>query len=205
MHPMTERLDARTGVPIGLALAALMAATRGQWLAPLGQHLPDASLAVFLLAGFYLRPLRHGLGIFAALIGLATAIDLAAVGWGGVSAYCLSPAYGLLLPAYGIAWLGGRWLRERLPQGAAALPLLAATLVLVGALSEAFSSGGFYLFSGRFADPSLVGFGHSLIDYLPQTLLALFTYVGLAVLVHLSLAAPRLGTDRGVPGDTARR
>jgi hypothetical protein len=162
-----------------------MAATRGQQLAPLGQHLPDASLAVFFLAGLYLGGLRAFLSLFA----LATVIDLTAIGWGGVSGYCLTPAYWLLVPAYGSVWAAGRWFGRRHQVSAASLPVLAGVLLVGGIAAEAFASGGFYLFSGRFAEPGLVGLGHSLVDYLPGTLLALFAYVGIAALVHLSLVS----------------
>jgi hypothetical protein len=180
---MTLTTDTRSRLLIGLALAALMAATRGQQLAPLGQHLPDASLAVFLLAGFYLG---SGWG-FLALFAFATLIDLTAIGWGGVSGYCLTPAYWLLVPAYGAVWAAGRWYAGRHRDSASTLPMLGGVLLVGGVAAELFASGGFYLFSGRFADLSLIGFGHSLVDYLPGTLLALFAYVGLAVIVHLSL------------------
>ena len=48
---MTPITDSRSRILIGLALAAPMAATREQRFAPLAHHLPDASLAVFFLAG----------------------------------------------------------------------------------------------------------------------------------------------------------
>jgi hypothetical protein len=182
---MTQTIDARSRLLIGIALAALMAATRGQQFAPLGQHLPDASLAVFFLAGLYLGGLR----VFLALFALATLIDLTAIGWGGVSGYCLSPAYWLLIPAYGSVWTAGRWFGRRHQVSVPSLPVLAGVLLVGGLAAEAFASGGFYLFSGRFAEPSLVGLAHSLVDYLPGTLLALFAYVGIAALVHLSLVS----------------
>ena len=188
---MTQTIDARSRLLIGIALAALMAATRGQQLAPLGQHLPDASLAVFFLAGLYLGGLR----VFLALFALATVIDLTAIGWGGVSGYCLTPAYWLLVPAYGSVWAAGRWFGRRHQVSGSSLPVLAGVLLVGGIAAEAFASGGFYLFSGRFAEPGLVGLAHSLVDYLPGTLLALFAYVGIAALVHLSLA-PRASVDR---------
>ncbi|MGE5154093.1 MAG: hypothetical protein ACM3ST_08765 [Bdellovibrio bacteriovorus] len=175
--------DARPRLLIGIALAALMAATRGQQFAPLGQHLPDASLAVFFLAGFYL-PRFWG---FMVLFAFATLIDLTAIGWGGVSGYCLTPAYWLLVPAYGSLWAAGRWYAGRHRESASTLPVLGVALLAGGLAAELFASGGFYLFSGRFADLSLVGFAHSLMDYLPGTLLALLLYVGLAALVHRSL------------------
>ena len=199
---MTTTPDTRSRLLIGLALAALMAATRGQQFAPLGQHLPDASLAVFFLAGFLLRGRAPGgIGIFAALFALATAIDLAAIGWGGVSSYCLTPAYWMLVPAYGAAFGIGRWYAGRHEDSLSTLPLLAGALLTAGLLAELFASGGFYLFSGHFADVSAVGFGHSLVDYLPGTLAALFVYVGLAAAVQLSLSPVRLGAGRVGGGD----
>jgi hypothetical protein len=186
--------DTRSRVLIGLALTALMAATRGQQFAPLGQHLPDASLAVFFLAGFYLRSVWG----FGALFAFATLIDLTAIGWGGVSGYCLTPAYWLLVPAYGSVWAAGRWYGGRHRASPATLPALGVALLSGGLAAELFASGGFYLFSGRFAEVSLVGFAHSLVDYLPGTLLALFAYAALAAMVHLSLM------PRGTAGRVSR-
>lgn len=183
--------DARSRLLIGIALGALMAATRGQQFAPLGQHLPDASLAVFFLAGFYLG--RSW--IFGVLVVFASLIDLAAIGWGGVSAFCLSPAYWSLIPAYGSVWAAGRWYAGRHRGSATDLPALAVALLVGGVAAEIFASGGFYLLSGRFPEVSLVGLLHSLVDYLPGTLLALFGYLGLAALVHRSLT-PSRSADR---------
>ncbi|MGH8472507.1 MAG: hypothetical protein ACREVJ_08675, partial [Gammaproteobacteria bacterium] len=56
----------RSALAIGLTLALLMAATRSHHFAAT-LHLPDASWAVFFLAGFYLRPLW----VFPALLALA--------------------------------------------------------------------------------------------------------------------------------------
>ncbi len=179
---MTDTTESRSRILILLALAGLMAATRGQQFAPLGHHLPDAALAVFFLAGFYLRARWVPFGLFA----LATVIDLSAIGWGGVSGYCLSPAYAMLVPAYGSLWALGRWYQTRHRPDLATLPLLGAVLWTGGVAAEAFASGGFYLLSGRF-EPSLVGLGHSLVSYLPGTLAALFGYVGLAAVAHLTL------------------
>ena len=181
---MSDTTESRSQILIGLALAALMAATRGQEFAPLGQHLPDASLAAFFLAGFYLRPAW----VFAALFALATVIDVTAIGWGGVSAYCLSPAYWLLVPAYATLWGAGRWYRTLHRPDFSTLPRLGALLIGAGVLAEAFASGGFYLLSGHF-EPSLVGVGYSLVSYLPGTLMALFAYVAVGAIAHLTLTS----------------
>jgi len=99
---MTSSSPSRTQVFVGLLLAMLMTATRSHHVADL-THLPDASWAVFFLAGFYLPTLAFG-----GLLALAALIDYVAITWGGVSSFCVSPAYGFLLPAYGALWLAGR-------------------------------------------------------------------------------------------------
>src|SRR5688572_6444331 len=93
---------------VGLALALLMAATRFYHFGT-ATHLPDASLAVFLLAGFYLR--RWSL--FAAYIAEAALIDYLAIAYGGVSDWCATPAYVFLVPAYASAWCAGAWYARR--------------------------------------------------------------------------------------------
>ena len=194
---MTPITDSRSRILIGLGLAALMAATRGQQFAPLAHHLPDASLAVFFLAGLYLRSIWS----FPALFGLATVIDLTAIGWGGVSGYCLTPAYWMLVPAYGVVWGMGRWSAGRVEMTKDGLPLLVGALLLGGVLSEVFASGGFYLFSGRFADLSALELLGRFATYMPATLLHLMVYVGLAAVVHLTLARalPRTRSERARP------
>lgn len=184
---MNDITDSRSRLLIGLGLAALMAATRGQFFAPLAHHLPDASLAVFFLGGFYLRQL----GGFVALFVLATLIDLTAIGWGGVSGYCLTAAYWMLVPAYGVVWGAGRWYAGRHSATTATLPILAGALLVGGIAAEVLSSGGFYLFSGRFADLSLVELLGLFATYLPATLVQLAAYVGLIALAHLSLVGVR--------------
>jgi hypothetical protein len=169
---------------IALALAALLAATRGQFLAGF-EHLPEASWAVFFLAGMYLRPAWA----FPALIVEAAALDMAAIGWGGVSDFCMSPAYWTLLPAYGALWLAGRWYGRHYRLGfETTAPLVLS--VLAGAIAcELFSSGGFYFLSGRFPDTSLAEFGARSVRYFPAYLASMAMYVALATLLHAILAA----------------
>ncbi|GAB4353466.1 MAG: hypothetical protein Kow006_18620 [Gammaproteobacteria bacterium] len=173
---------------VGALLALLLIATRGQHFSTLDQ-LPGASWAVFFLAGVYLRPvwilpaflaLAWGLDFTPHLLAGASLTEIAS----GGRAFCLTPAYLFLLPAYASLWLAGRWYagRHRFAWGTL-LPLGGSALA--GALAcELFSSGGFYLFSGRFADPSLAEFGARLATYFPAYLQSLAFYLGLAVVVH---------------------
>jgi hypothetical protein len=168
--------------PLLLGLAFMLAATRSHHFASI-THLPDASWAVFFLAGFYLRPAW----VFAALLALAGLSDYLAIGAFGVSDFCVSIAYGFLLPAYGALWFAGRRYARRYHFQIATLPHLAG-FALAGALvSELLSSGGFYFFSGRFAETSLAEFGARLALYFPQALAGLGLYLGAAAIAHIVL------------------
>lgn len=178
---------------VGIMLALLMAATRGHHFASL-DHLPSASWAVFFLAGVYLRPRM----VFPIMLGEAAILDYAAITWGGVSAFCVSPAYGLLIPAYAALWLAGRWYARRFSFCPKTLMPLSMSLFAGAIICELFSSGGFYFFSGRFAEPTLVEFAGRIVKYFPAYIHSLVFYVGLAALAHvgITLAPKSLGTSR---------
>jgi hypothetical protein len=177
-------IEPRQQLLLGLLLTALMAATRGQHFAVLS-YLPDASLAAFFIAGVWLRPAW----VFPALFAASVLIDAVAVGWAGVSAFCITPAYALLIPAYGALWAAGRWYAGHHRLAWSALPRLVAAAVVGGTLGEVFSTGGFYLFSGYFGAPSLAGVVAGVLKYLPATLTHLALYLGLAALAYLALAS----------------
>lgn len=173
---------------IGALLAALLVATRGHHFASI-THLPSASWAVFFMAGFYLRPAW----VFPAFLAGAAFLDYAAVTWGGVSNFCVTPAYGFLLPAYGALWLAGRWFAGKYSfTWSALMPFFGSTLAGT-VLCELLSSGGFYFFGGRYADPTLVEFGTRLAKYFPQSLSGFAFWVGVAMAVHIAFALVRNG------------
>ncbi len=176
-------LTPRTQLLIGLALALLMAMTRGQHFSTL--NLPSASWAVFFLAGVLLKPRW----VFAGLFVEASLLDFAAIQWAGVSAWCMSPAYWMLLPAYASLWLGGRlyagWQRDR----ASSLALLAATVAVSALVCYLFSGGGFLFFSGRYPEPTLALLAERIGLYYPRYLGSLALYVGLAALLYSAARA----------------
>ncbi len=173
-------LSQRTQLIIAAALVLLLIITRGHHFAGL-HNLPSASTAVFLLAGIYLRPAW----VFPALLTIAGGLDFAAVTWGGVSNFCVSPAYPLLIPAYAALWLAGRWYARHYHfEWRTLLPLFAA--MLVGAVvCELFSSGGFYFLSGQFTDTTLVEFGGRFATYFPFSLQSIVFYTALATVIHI--------------------
>ncbi|HND28290.1 MAG TPA: hypothetical protein PKV87_11575 [Pseudomonadales bacterium] len=188
MTDNTFRYSAATQWLIGLTLALLMAATRSHHFASL-DTLPSASWAVFFLAGLYLTPRWAVVGLLAE----AALLDYAAITWGGVSSFCVTPAYLFLLPAYGTLWLAGRWYGQRHPHTIRLLPLL-GSVALAGLVCELWSGGSFYFLGGRFGETSLAVFGQRLLTYLPSELFDLFFYVAIAVLLQwlIARAAGRL-------------
>jgi hypothetical protein len=180
-------LSTRSQTVVGCALIALLVLTRGDHFPTLQQLLPSASWAVFFLAGVYLRPAWAP----ALLFGTAGALDYAAVTWGGTSDFCVSPAYIALLPAYGSLWLAGRWYAGRYRGAPPTLLPLAAGAFAGTLLGEVISSGGFYFYSGRFADPTFAEFTVRFEKYFPASLESTLFWVAAAALVHVVAAMSR--------------
>lgn len=191
----------RQALSVAIALALVMVATRGHatW-----QPLPDASWAVFFLAGLWLKPVW----VLAPLAVLATLVDWAAVRFAGVSSFCITGVYAMLLPTYLVLWGGGRWLALLTEQRASAraksvqsptaaqtvspstvLNLLAPVapqhwllaVVVAALLAELLASGSFYFFGGHFDTPTLRMFLQREMHYFPPMLLAMLLYSGLGM------------------------
>lgn len=168
-------------VILGL-LVLLMAATRYHHFGS-SLHLPDASLAVFFAAGFYL-PQRKLLPL---LLAEAALIDWVAIAIGGVSDWCVSPAYAFLIPAYACLWSGGRWYANRNRfSWSSVVPLV---LVLTLATSAAFliSNGSFYLLSGRFPDLSWAQYGERVAHFYGSYVGSVFAYVSFFAFLHVTV------------------
>lgn len=168
---------------IGVVLSALVIMTRGDHFASIN-HLPSASLAVFFLAGLYLR----SKWVFPALLALCAAIDFYVITFNGVSNFCVTPAYGFLLSAYGVLWLAGRWFNTQYSFSPKAFIPLVGSVAVSAMISEVLSSGGFYFFGGRYADPTLAVFGERLMKYFPQQLEGIGFWLGSALIVHIVFA-----------------
>lgn len=179
-------LTPRQQLATGLALTLVMALTRSHHWATL-HSLPDASWAVFFLVGVYLR----ALWVAPALMLGAALIDYAAITVGGVDSFCVSPAYFFLVLSYAALFMAGRVYSRHHSLSWSALPWLLGCALVGAALAELFSSGGFYFFSGRFAEPTLSEFVPRLVKYFPSMLSTLVTYLGLVAVVHVAAASWR--------------
>jgi hypothetical protein len=166
--------------PLALGLALVMFVTRighfGEYGGP-----PDASWAVFFLAGLWLREPR----LFPAFFALGWVADLVAFGL-GTPTLCYSPAYLFLVPAYGLLWwaghkaatMGGGW------RIALALPVAAAGCFAVANL-------GMYLLAPPAAPTSLVAFASQVAGWFPGYLLTMAVYTAGAIALAAAVAAIR--------------
>ena len=180
---------ARSGyTAIALLLALLMVATRFHHFGS-ATHLPDASLAVFFLGGFYLR--RPAL--LGCYLAQAALIDYLAITLGGVSDWCVTPAYSFLIPTYASLWLGGVWYARRHQMewrtlapffGAVALGVSAAFLI---------SNASFYVLSGYFPEMGWIEYASRVAKYFPPYAAAAAAYIVLAAALHVlvTFAGPR--------------
>ena len=178
------KLLSRRSMLIGLALVALMAATRMHHFGS-ALHLPDASLAVFLLAGFFIAsPL-----LLVGLLFEAAALDYVAIAHLGVSDYCVTPAYWFLIPTYAVLWLAGRYYARIHQHSLRSLGGFAG--LSVAALSAAFliSNGAFYWFSGRHPDMGMAEYAARVVQYYPQYLSGGLLYLACAAALYALLAA----------------
>lgn len=176
-------------------LALLMAATR------LGGHLgtawslPDASWAVFFLAGFYLR--REWRWALPALLLEAVAIDIAAIRYYGISNFCVTAAYWFNVPAYAALWMAGMWLRGVHDGHLRDLGRLALSLGVGVSVSFLLTQGSFYWLGGRVPQPSVGGWWQNFSAWYGYFMLVTAGYVGVvavghAVLTRHASAASRL-------------
>jgi hypothetical protein len=175
-------VDTRARTVVAVALAVLMAATRIHHFG-VGAILPDASVAVFFLAGMLLgRPM-----VLVALLVEAAILDQLAFTLAGVSEWCFTPAYAALPPAYGVLFFAGRASRSLFGTEPERLVRLAANLALGIVGFFIISNLGFWAASGYFSGMPLGDYAGAVLKYLPPYLATGFAYTA-AFLLVLGLA-----------------
>ncbi|MCC6946745.1 MAG: hypothetical protein IT539_03175 [Bradyrhizobiaceae bacterium] len=171
-------LDARSERIVAILLAVLMAATRIHHFG-IGTVAPDASTAVFFLAGLLLAgPLW-----FAVLAVEAVVLDAVAIGIVGVAAACMTLGYWLLFVGYLALWYAGRL-------GRASERLDVATggkLVVLAALGVAvffvLSNVGYYFGAGYDESLGAAEYASRVSGYFPMYLVTTLLYAAAGVAV----------------------
>jgi hypothetical protein len=176
-------LEAKTERLVAALLAVLMAATRIHHFG-VDAIAPDASTAVFFLAGLLLgSPLW-----FVVFSVLAVALDAFALGIAGVADACMTPGYWLLFAGYLALWFAGRLGRriERLDLMQGFRLLLLA--VFGTALFFTLSNVGYYFGGGFNESMGAADYVARVQRYFPHYLVTTVVYAaaGLAVLAVAS-------------------
>ena len=170
-------------------LMAVMALTRFHHFGD-AFSLPDASLAVFFLAGL-LQARRWWL--FVALLVEAALIDYVAITQFNVSAFCVSPAYIFLVPTYAVMWFAGAYCAKFANLEMNELPNAVVALFLGTTGAFLISNSSFYLLSGRYTDLSWGQYIDKVMQYYPHHLFVTLVYgvLGL-IIIKLFKAIPAL-------------
>ncbi|MGB7651451.1 MAG: hypothetical protein WBL62_09700 [Gallionella sp.] len=183
MHNLSNR-----NTLIGFALVALMAATRMHHFGT-ALHLPDASLAIFILAGFFIA----SPAFFAVLFLEAVVIDYLAITQFGVSDFCITPAYWGLIPTYLVLWAAGRFYARVQQNNLSSAGVFAAISFVALSIAFFISNGSFYAFSGRFPDMNMSDYVARVAQYYVPYLTSGVTYLVPAALIY-AIAQQRLTT-----------
>ena len=160
----------------GAGLIGLILATRFNHFGS-SVFLPDATLAVLFLGGILIRN-RSWLVL---AITAAFGMDFYALGFKGVSDYCMSLGYWGLIPTYAAVWGAGRWLAKR-EQPFAALPYAVVSWVAVS-IAFVLSNAFWYSFSDKVNTLSISAFAQAVAKYYTPYAGYAMMYLGVAWLV----------------------
>lgn len=173
------------GIFAGLVL--LMAVTRGSHFGS-AINLPDATLAIFLVAGFMLpRYTWTALAAFTLLLLAAGGLDYYAIVHRGVSDYCVSPGYWFLIPTYASMWFAGHWFAARQQNNLSSLALFGAVSWLASSIAFLISNGAFYTLSGKFTDMNIAEYAARVAKYYPSYVSGALMYLALAAIIYAAI------------------
>lgn len=183
-----QTLPFKTQLITAAVITFLMLLTRGSHVLT-SVSLPDASLALMLIGGLYLRKAAW----FVLFVVLATAIDFGAAEIDSLQGFCLTAGYWGMLPTYAVMWSAGLWLSKQVDS----LDILKYSLVCLVSTFLAFviSTQTYYLFSGRFPAEGVIESMQHGWEYLPSYMG--FTVMYLAAFWALAKLLPYVtGTDK---------
>ena len=173
---------------ISLALIALILMTRSSHFGT-HVHLPDATLAALFIGGLTRLNMRW----LALAITVAFAVDFYALGFAGVSDYCMSLGYWGLIPTYAMVWAAGRFVSKR--QQPLALTTLVPAAWLTTSLAFVMSNAFWYAFSDKVNTLSAIEFTQGVAQYYMPYLGYTMFYLGAAWLGYLAIKNVALKKD----------
>jgi len=177
--------------PISLLLAIfatlilLMLATRTHHFTSLN-HLPSASIAIFFLAGMYLRNIKT----FWFFYILTVTIDLASSYYRGQFGACITTSYPALVLSYAVMFTAGFYTRPNWQQNTWQINIIKVSVALFIASSIAFfiSNGSYYTLSGKFPELSWAEYATRVDKYFFKSISNPIFYVISAIVIDFTLS-----------------
>ncbi len=184
-----------------MVLTLLMLATRTHHFATLNQ-LPSASIAVFFLAGMYLRK-RSAFWFFYLL---SIAIDLGSSYYRGQMSACLTASYPMLAFSYLAMFGAGYFSRPNWSKHSFVYNISKVALVLFSASSIAFliSNGSYYALSGKFPDMSWLEYATRVEKYYSAYISNPSFYVAGAFIIDFAMSKLNLLRDDLAPSNKSK-
>ncbi|MFQ3193665.1 MAG: hypothetical protein ACI9N3_000477 [Colwellia sp.] len=172
-------------IAIFATLTLLMLATRTHHFASLN-HLPSASIAIFFLAGMYLRNIK----MFWFFYILTVTVDLASSYYRGQFGDCITTSYPALVLSYAAMFTAGFYTRPNWQQSVWQVNIIKVALAMFIASSIAFfiSNGSYYAFSGKFPELSWAEYATRVDKYYVKSISNPIFYVVSAMVIDFTLS-----------------
>ena len=161
-------------------LTLLMLATRTHHFSTFNQ-LPSASIAIFFLAGIYLRSIKS----FWYFYILSIAIDLTSSYFRGQLGDCLTTSYPALVFSYAAMFAAGFYTRPNWTQQNLFINLvkIVAGLFIASTIAFFISNGSYYTLSGKFLELSWTEYAARVDKYYFKSISNPIFYVSSAIVI----------------------
>ena len=185
MKSVNQKLPTSLFVAVLAILTLLMLATRTHHFASFN-HLPSASIAIFFLAGMYLRNIKA----FWFFYILTLTVDLASSYYRGQFGDCITTSYPALVLSYAAMFTAGYYTRPNWQHNAWQTNIVKVALALFIASSIAFfiSNGSYYAFSGKFPELSWAEYATRVDKYFFKSISNPIFYVISAMVIDFTIS-----------------
>ena len=170
-------LKTQNATLIGMALIALILLTRSSHFGT-SFLLPDATLAALFLIGMFMQKARW----LVTAITVAFAVDFYALGFAGISDYCMSLGYWGLIPTYAMVWGAGRYIAKQ--DKPFALHVFVPAALITTSLAFVLSNAFWYVFSDKVSSLTIAEFSARVAQYFSPYLGYTAFYLGVAWLTQ---------------------
>ena len=193
MKSVNQKSTASLLLAVFALLTLLMLATRTHHFASLN-NLPSASIAIFFLAGMYLRNMKA----FWFFYILSVTIDLASSYYRGQFGDCITSSYPALVLSYGAMFVVGYYSRPNWQKNSWQINIIKMALALFIASSIAFfiSNGSYYALSGKFPDLSWAEYATRVDKYYLKSISNPVFYVISAIVIDFTVS--HFFTDKAI-------